>query len=439
MIVPGNKLLLWTALLLPFAALGGAVPGTGGVAAALLAALLAAALVDAVIARNRVSAIGVSLPEPVRLSIDKEGSIPLEIHNRGSAVFPIEIGLPLPEEIRSEQEILNIVLPEDSSHSLAYWPCTPGARGSYLLGACFFQTVSPLGLWKARGSSTCRTELRVYPNLHKERKSMAAFFLNRGDFGLHTQRMIGQGRDFEKLRDYIPGDSYDDVHWKATAKRGKPVTKLYQVERTQEVYVLIDASRLSGKETASGPALERFIDSALVLGLAAEKQGDLFGLLTFSDRIRRFIRAGSGKAHYNSCRDALYTLTPEIATPDFDELCAFTRRRLRRRSLLMILTDLGDPMLADSFMRSIDLVCRRHLVIVWMLKQPGTAPLFAAPDADSLDMVYRNLGGHMTWHKLRELDKSLQRRGVKLLTADQEQLTTRLVTEYLNIKARQVL
>ena len=69
--------------------------------------------------------------------------------------------------------------------------------------------------------------------------------MNRGAFGVHAQRQVGQGREFEKLREYAPGDSYIDIHWKATAKRGRPVTKLYQVERTQEVYVIIDASRLA--------------------------------------------------------------------------------------------------------------------------------------------------------------------------------------------------
>jgi len=90
-------------------------------------------------------------------------------------------------------------------------------------------------------------EIRVYPNLHPERRNLAGLFLNRGAFGIHAQRQVGKGRDFEKLREYIPGDSYDEIHWKATAKRGHPVTKVFQVERTQEIVVVIDSSRLSAK------------------------------------------------------------------------------------------------------------------------------------------------------------------------------------------------
>src|SRR5206468_11571218 len=152
--------------------------------------------------------------------------------------------------------------------------------------------------------------LRVYPDLHSERNEVAALFLRRSHFGTRAQRQAGQGRDFEKLREYVPGDSYDEIHWKATAKRGHPVTKVFQIERTQEVYVVLDASRLSARLSGSPPrsALERSITAALILALAAERQSDLFGLVAFSDRILAFLRARRGKAHFDGCREALYRL-----------------------------------------------------------------------------------------------------------------------------------
>ena len=96
-----------------------------------------------------------------------------------------------------------------------------------------------------------QSEIRVYPNLLSERKSLAALFLNRGAFGVHAQRQVGKGRDFEKFREYVPGDDYDEIHWKATARRGKPITKVFQIEKTQEVYVIVDASRLSARKSGS--------------------------------------------------------------------------------------------------------------------------------------------------------------------------------------------
>ena len=124
--------------------------------------------------------------------------------------------------------------------------------------------------------------------------------------------------------------------------------------------------------------LERFITAAMVLGLVAEKQGDLFGLLTFSDRVHGFVRARNGKAHYNVCRETLYSLETQPVNPDFEELFSFVRQRLRRRALLIILTNLDDPVLAQHFTRNLDLVTRRHLVLVNMITPPGCARSFRA-------------------------------------------------------------
>src|SRR5262249_48823294 len=149
--------------------------------------------------------------------------------------------------------------------------------------------------------------------------------------------------------------------------------------------------------TGETTVLERFVTASLVLGLAAEQQGDLFGLVTFSDKVEKFVRAKNGQAHYNACRDALYTLQPKTVTPDFDELCTFIRLRLRRRALLVFLTALDDPAIAESFVRNIELIRRQHLVLVNVVRPPGVNPVFSSPDVADVDDLYRHLGGHLQW------------------------------------------
>jgi len=185
--------------------------------------------------------------------------------------------------------------------------------------------------------------------------------------------------------------------------------------------------------------LERFLTAALVLGLAAEKQGDLFGVAAFSDHVLKFLRARNGKSHYAHCRDALYTLQPQLVSPDFEELATFIRLRLRRRSLLVILTALDDTVLAEGFVRSLDLLCRQHLVLVNMLKPPGVEPLFAKANVTSTDDVYERLAGHLRWAKLRELEQILRRRGVRFSLLENERLSAQLVSQYLGVKQRQLL
>ncbi|MEQ2006588.1 MAG: DUF58 domain-containing protein [Limisphaerales bacterium] len=467
-LAPKTRLLTWfTLLALPFATLAVALPEWSLVGGGVAALFVLLAVCDAVVGLGGLDGLRVELPKVVRLSKDRPGELELHVVNEPQRGREVRLGLAWPRELASPHADLTALLPAKSERSRLVWPFTPLKRGNYVLDRCFLESNSPLGLWSLRASQPVQCEIRVYPNLLTERKGVAALFLNRGQFGVHALRQVGKGRDFEKLREYVPGDDFGEIHWKATAKRGKPVTKVFQIERTQEVYVIVDASRLSAREAsvqssvfsnqleksgASGDSrlntehctlktsvLERYITAALVLGLAAERQGDLFGLLTFSDRVQSFVRAKNGKAHYAHCRDALYTLQPQLVSPDFDELTAFIRLRLRRRALLVFLTALDDPLLAEQFTRNVELLSGQHLVLVNMMQPPGAQPLFSAPDVTKVDDVYQRLGGHILWHNLRELEKKFQHRGVQFSLLDNERLSVQLVTQYLAVKRRQLI
>ncbi len=411
-------------------------------------------LLDGAFAQGRSTGISVSLPRTVRMTKDRQGSLELSLGKAHGKATPVRLGLPFPPEISSPREDLPVILPQGIDIARVAWPCTPLARGQFNIDTCYVETRSRLGLWAFRGRKEVACEVRVYPNLAGEKKSLAALFLNRGGFGIHAQRQQGKGREFERLRDYIPGDGYDEIHWKATAKRRHPITKVFQIERTQEVYVVIDASRLSARPTKMTKAapggdnrmlklqdsqLERFIAAALVVGMAAQKQGDLFGLVTFSDSVHDFMRAGGHKSHYSACREQIFNLYPRMVNPDYEELCTFIRLKLRRRALIIMLTSLDDPVLAESLTRTLELICRHHLVMVNMLRPAGARPLFSNPDVASTEEICDKLSGHVLWHDLRELEKGLTRHGVHFALLDHERLSVDLVSRYMNVKQRQLL
>jgi uncharacterized protein (DUF58 family) len=446
-LVPQTRLLFWVAMVMaPLSVL--AVANEAGllVAGVGIGLILLAMLLDALRGMNALEGLSVELPPVVRLAKDRSGQMEVRVRNEKQTQRRLRIGLALPEQLGPEKEAERIVLPQGTEWSSVPWALRPRVRGKYIIHSAYIEVGSPFGFWAVRGSLPVKAELRVYPNLLTERRQLAAMFLHRGSFGIHAQRQVGKGRDFEKLREYVPGDGLDEIHWKATAKRGHPVTKVFQIERTQEVYVVIDYSRLSGRLAGSGlagetpdTALERFVTAALMVGLAAEQQGDLFGLITFADRVSGFVRAKNGRTHFNACRDALYRLQPEVVTPDFEEVASFIRLRLRRRALLLFLTALDDPVLAENFVRSMDLVCRQHLVLTGMLKPQGAQPLFSTPNAETVDDIYENLGGHLQWNRLRELEKVLGRRGVRLQLLEKAEMSAQLVSSYVSVKQRQLL
>jgi uncharacterized protein (DUF58 family) len=437
MLVPRTRLLIaFSLLVLPLATLAAAYPRSVLFCALGMAIFLAVVIVDALTSLPTLDGIGIDLPPIVRLQKDRDGIIPAGIRNGSAKARTIRFGLPFPRQVAIDAGDITALLPASAPLLSLTWPCHPTTRGQYILDQYFLEAPSRLGLWAIRRARKTHCELRVYPNFLDERKHVTALFLNRGRLGIHALRQVGKGRDFEKLRDYIPGDSYDEIHWKASAKRGRPVTKVFQAERTQEVYVVLDASRLMARD----PSLfERYITAGLLLGVAAEQQGDSFGMIAFSDRVLHFARARSGKSQFDVCRDMLYSLQPQSVTPDFDELTSFIRTRLRKRALLVFLTTLDDPAISESFLHAIDLICRQHLILVNMLRPAPAQPIFSDAAVSTMDDVYGKLGGHLIWHDLRELGKVLQRRGVQFSLLEKETLTARLVSQYVNVKAMQLI
>lgn len=454
-LVPTNKLLLVVGLVvLPLSILVAFVPDKATLAVLLTGLLVAVVLYDAVIAPGQLAGVRVTLPEIVRLSKSRDGEVEVNIENKKMLLQRIRLGLAFPAEIFSPSRELVTKLPADTIQSVLRWPCRGVKQGNYVMNNCYVEALSPKGFWAIRKSLPARLEIRVYPNLMVERKNLSSLFLNRG-LGIHTQRQVGKGREFEQLREYLPGDSFEDIHWKATARRSQPITKVFQIERTQQIYVIIDSSRLSARPITldadffqrgdqeeglhTATILERYITATLVMCLAAERQGDLFGLITFNDQVHHFLGSKNGKSHFNSCRDAIYTLQPKKVTPDFRELFAFIGSRIRRRSLLVFLTHLDDPVLAESFADSIDIISRKHLVLVNMLRPAEARPIFSSAPLTSVDEIYQHLAGHLVWKNLRETEKTLQRRGADFAMLDNEILCTELISRYLTMKKRQVL
>lgn len=442
MITPSNRTLIWTTIVvLPWAAAGYLFPwhflaGASGF-------FLVLVLFDSALGYLGLK-LTVSFPETVLLMKGREGAIEFFAQAERTKTATARIGLSFPPEIVPHEDYLTVRVKGGPARPVKLY-CTALKRGTYLFDRCYVETSSPLGFWTVRRCVTMRLETRVYPDLLEERRGLSALFLPRGMFGIRPQRTMGQGREFEKLREYIRGDSYDQIHWKVTAKRGHPVTKVYQIERTQEVYVVVDSSRLSARdsgEKAAGPGetmLDRFISGALILGLAARRQGDLFGLLAYNDRVGSFFRAKAGHSHFISCRDALYALQPKVVTPDFGELFAFIRTKIRKRALIVFLTALDDPVLAESFIRNAELINRRHLILVGMIKPESAGPLFSGLGVSSVESIYRGLGRHLYWHGLLELEKELGRKGMQFSLAKSENFCPALVSRYMRIKSRQLI
>lgn len=451
MIIPQSQLLWWTAAgTIPAALIYAFLPGAGLIVLLLVILWLCVPAIDWLFSCHKQDDLLIQCPPLIHMMRANKGSINLRIHWSSLTDKEIRVGMSIPGILGCDTEDMIVSLGKNDEGTEVSFPCIPLQRGNCRIGMCYLGVTSRLGFWLRRIRKPLDTEIRIYPNLLSERKVLAKWSVDRNSLGMHVQRQIGQGHEFEKLREYVTGDSYDDIHWKATARRGRPITKVFQIERTQEVYVVIDSSRLSARqETVSNlvpgkPAivettLDRYLNAALILGTVAQKQGDLFGVVSFSDRVNQFVRAKGGHSHYRVCRDALYSLQPQAVSPDYDELFTFLRMRLGRRAMLFFLTNLDDPVLSENFMQSLPILTRQHLVMVNMILPRNVAPLFSKDIVQTEKDIYQNLCGHLKWSQLREFQKSLSHQGVDLNLVSDETLCPQLVTQYGNIKRRQML
>lgn len=434
-VVPSSRL-IWLAALLGFPAIlvETLVPQMRGVAMLLVLAIAVVATIDACLRRRALAGLRIELPELLRVVQGCETQVSVTIHNDLNHARRVRIGFTMPDGLEAQPEEQSIDVP--AAISRTGWIVQPHRRGNYKIQECYLEASSPFGLWAVRGRQSISSEIRVYPSL---RDSGALQALRRGTANLHLTRQLGRGREFEKLREYSPGDSSDEIHWKATARRARPITKVFQVERTQEIYVVIDASRLSARTIGAESALEVSIKAALTVGAVTERRGDLFGLAAFSDRVETFVGARGGKLHYSACREAINNLRSRQVSPDFEEIATVLRLRLRRRALVIFLTALDDPILAEHFERSARLLATRHHVLAAMLRPSSARPLFHDGEIDSPDDIYSALAGHLGWSRLHELQSQLATHGVHLALLEPQTFAENLVNLYDDVKQRQLL
>lgn len=438
------------------------VPGLRPLFILAIMVLVVICVLDLLISMRVLAGVKVEASDRLHATAGREFEVQVRLANRSGRAMAVRVALAFGEVFRPDGPTRDVRLSEAKAITKIQWEVMALRRGRYVFEFLFVETSSRFGLWDIRQQLPLGIEVRVYPDLRSERHGLAAFFLKRGAHGIQPRPQLGKGREFEQLREYVPGDDYADIFWKGTARRGYPTTKMFQVERTQEVYVVIDHSRLSGREirvpvpTLPGALneqefhaggeftvttqLEKYLQAALVLGTVAEQQADLFGLITFSDQVDHFVRSKNGRQHFDSCRDAIYALQSDVVSPNYDELIIFIRKHLTRRALIVVLTDLSDPVSAESFYEMVQLVSRQHLILVNMIRPEAARPVFGEDtEVKNSRQLYEELNGHFHWAELQEVERMLRSCGVQFALPESGELTLDTVNHYMRIKSRQLL
>jgi len=433
MLLPTPKLLVLLALSVPvlFLLPGQAttVLGVGYDAAIVLLALLS------VLLSARPGQIVIQRTVPEHLSLGTINQVGWEMRNLASSPVTFELTEDLPETIEPEVPgVAGSILPHGAAE-LRYG-VRPTRRGLYEFGDIFLRWQTPLGLVLRQKRIRARDAVKVYPNVASlARYELAARRHRMAEIGVTPVRLRGRGSMFESLRDYARGDDPADIAWKASARHGQLMVRNYETERSQNVLVVLDCGRLMVPQVDQVSRLDHAINASLLLSYVAMKQGDYMGLVAFSDRIEAYVPPVKGRAALCRMNEALYRLEARPREPNYEQVCKFLALRHRKRSLIVILTDVIDSSASAMLLAYMARFARYHLPLCVTLRNLQVEQLAAEEPGGVPDCFTKTVALQMLARRAEALAR-MRQSGVDVLDVDPRQLTPQLLHRYLLLKAR---
>jgi uncharacterized protein (DUF58 family) len=315
----------------------------------------------------------------------------------------------------------------------------PVARGKDGLSQLYVWFENPIGLIRRRMRLTLSQEIRVYPDLTAVERYGRLDVRNRFvEAGLRRMRAIGTGTEFESLREYLPGDAFRAVNWKATARRGRLMVTQYEVERSQSVMLLVDCGRLMTPYVGDQRKLDYAVTAALSLASIAALASDRVGAAAFARDIVAARAPRSTAASLHDLSEALYDLEPRFEEADYAKVLSFVGGQLRRRSLVVLLTDVVDPIAQSFVLAELSALARRHLVLCLFMNDAAVATELASRPESPQDAYRLDVALGLAFER-RAAAANLERRGIVVVDAPARTLGIALIDEYLRIKQRGLL
>lgn len=399
--------------------------------------LVAVALVDlmisprpgeVVVERELSDVLSVGAANPVTLSIRNRSQTPLtvSIHDDPGPLCATER---LPQTIRA--------LP-DRAEQVSYI-VRPLRRGSSEMPAVHLRFPTRLGLWTRHDVRELVSPIRVYPDIRAVYRYELMARQNRlAEIGVRTRRMPGQGREFERLREYRHGDEVRQIDWKATARQRQLITREFNTERNQNIVLMVDCGRFMRSESGGMSYLDRALNSAIMLSWIALGQGDNVSLVAFSSRIERFIRPVRGKPGIQSILRSTYDIQVSPDASDYSMALEYLTTVQRKRALVILITFVTDELQLRVIGNSLRLRSLPYLPLCVLLQDVGLRSMADRVPESDLDAFHTVAAAQILTGQSHEA-AVLRESGVMLIETAPELLSERLINEYLSIKARNLM
>ncbi len=401
----------------------------------LLLLLLVAILIDMLLVYSKKNGIMAVRIAGDRFSIGDENKVVLTLHNHYG--FPVRTSLidELPFQFQERKWMRKAKLERDKPHQLEYH-LRPTTRGEYAFGNINLFVHAPLQLVKRHYTFPAEHVVKVYPSYIQMRRYQLLAVSNRlQEAGVKRIRKIGHSMEFEQIKEYVRGDDYRTINWKATARKDGLMVNNFTDERSQQIYCLINKGRVMKMPFHGMTLLDYAINAALVLSNVALVKQDKAGLITFEKNIDSFLLADKKPTQMNQVLENLYRQKTDFLEPDFEKLFSIIRNRVTNRSLMVLFTNFESLESLQREMTALKKIARYHLLLVVFFENTELKSLLESKTKTLEEIYIKTIAEKFAYEK-RQMVKELHKNGIPSILTTPENLTVNTINKYLELKTR---
>ena len=405
------------------------------VATLLLVILFIAILADALLVYSKKNGIIATRTLPDRMSIGDENKIKLHLFNNFSYPVTVSVIDELPVQFQERQWIRKATLTGEQSADIDYY-LKPLTRGEYLFEDINIFVAAPLRLVTRRFRINAKKTAKVYPSFMQMRRFQLLAISNRlQEAGIKKTPKLGHSMEFDNIKEYVRGDDYRTINWKATSRKGSVMVNNYTDEKSQQIYCVINKGRVMKMPFEGMTLLDYSINASLVLSNISIVKQDKAGLITFAEQQDSFLPADKRPGQMNLLLETLYKQQTRFLEADYEKLYAVVRNKITSRSLLVLFTNFESLEALQRELPALKRMAHYHLLLIVLFENTAIKGL-AESSANSLEEVYIKTIAEKFAFEKRQMVKELQQNGILSILTTPQQLTVNTINKYLELKNR---
>lgn len=407
--------------------------------ASLILLLLAITIaVDLFLLYSKKTGIVATRQVPERLSLSDDNKVSLFISNRYSYTASILVidELPVQLQIRDWQRMLTI---NPAASKTIEYSIKPYTRGEYFFGDINIIVNGPLQLTRRRYAIRAKHLVKVYPSFIQMRRFQLLAISNRlQDVGVKRIRRLGHSTEFEQIKEYVRGDDYRTINWKATGRKGSLMINNYTDEKSQQIYCVINKGRVMKMPFDGMTLLDYAINASLILSNVAMVKQDKAGLITFAEKLDTFLPADKKPGQMNLILESLYKQETHFLEADYEKLYATIRGRVTNRGLVVLFTNFESLEGLKRELPAFKKIAHYHLLLIVFFENTAIKSLIQS-DAENLEQVYIKTIAEKFAYEKKQMVRELQQNGILSVLTTPEQLSINTINKYLELKNRNTI